>query len=666
MFRKLLIANRGEIACRIIKTARKCNIKTVALYSEIDKNALHVRLADESYLINHSPTIINSYLNCEKIIEIALKTNTDVIHPGYGFLSENVKFATLCYQKGITFIGPPPSVIAAMGNKFKAKCLMKKALIPVILGYQDKQQNLKNFIKQAEKIGFPLLIKASVGGGGKGIRLVTAIEEFVSALQSVKREAKSNFGNDTVFLEKYIKPARHIEIQIFMDQNGNGVYLFDRDCSIQRRHQKIIEEAPAPNLSNSTRKKMGETALKAAKSVNYLGAGTVEFLVDEMENFYFMEMNTRLQVEHPVTEMITQLDLVEWQFKIAHGDTLPLFQEHIKARGHAFEARLYAENPSNNFSPSTGKIIFFSPPKESKNVRIDTGFTQGDTISPYYDSLIAKIIVHSKDRTAALQQLKKSLENTFIVGVDTNISFLNRICGNADFKSANSRTILVEEMPLQIKEELPDEILFFATLAELQYQKKQGELLSTQSEDRFSPWFIRDSWNLSNQFAQTLCFWNEEKIIKIKIIPSTNGWSFLLKNKKIFISQFKKTNHFFKFIYNNQCYTAMIINDLNNWQIFYKGSHFTLARYNPRANFLDFTDSKTIENDNQIIAPMPGIVVEIFVKLNQKVKKGDCLLVLETMKIENMIIAPRDGTIKSIFYNSGDLVNEDAELLRFF
>ena len=666
MFHKLLIANRGEIACRIIKTAKKLNIKTIALYSIIDKNALHVRLADESYLIDRSLTM-RSYLNCEKIIEIALKTNTDAIHPGYGFLSENAKFATLCYQKGITFIGPSPDAITAMGDKCKAKRLMKKACIPVIVGYQNNQQDLKTLTEQAEKIGFPLLIKASVGGGGKGVRLVTATDEFKSALQSAKHEAKSNFGDDTVFLEKYIEPpTRHIEIQIFVDRNRNGIYLFDRDCSIQRRHQKLIEEAPAPNLSALTRKKMGETALKAAKAVNYLGTGTVEFLVDKMENFYFMEMNTRLQVEHPVTEMITQLDLVEWQLKIAYGEILPLSQEHIKAKGHAFEARLYAENPSNNFSPSTGKIIFFSLPKENKNVRIDTGITQGDTISFYYDSLIAKIIVHSKNRTTALQWLKKSLENTFIVGVDTNTSFLHQICENSDFKKANSHTILVEKIPLYIKKKLPDEILFFATLAELQYQKKQGEMLSIQSEDRFSPWFIRDSWRLSNQFVRTLYFWNSEGMFEIKIIQSTNGYNFLIKNKEIFIPQFKQTDYFFEFIYNNQNYKAAIINDLDNWQIFHKGNRFTLARHNPKANFSDFANNKTIENERQFIAPMPSIVVEVFVKPNQKVKKGDRLLILEAMKIENTITAPKDGVVKSVFYNSGDLVSEAAELLRFF
>ncbi|AZV75880.1 acetyl/propionyl/methylcrotonyl-CoA carboxylase subunit alpha [Coxiella burnetii] len=661
MFRKLLIANRDEIACRIIKTAKKWNIRTIALYSTIDKNALHVRLADESYLIGPPPAA-KSYLNREKIINIAMQTNADAIHPGYGFLAEDEKFAALCHQKGLTFIGPPPAAIAAMGDKREAKRLMEKASVPVVPGYQGKQQDLKTLTEQAKKIGFPLLIKASAGGGGKGMRLVTIANELEHALQSAKREAKSSFDDDSVFLEKYINPARHIEVQIFIDQKGNGVYLFDRDCSIQRRHQKIIEEAPAPNLSDLTRQKMGETAVKAAKAVNYVGAGTVEFLVDKMENFYFMEMNTRLQVEHPVTEMITGLDLVEWQLKIAQGEMLPLSQKQIKAKGHAFEARLYAENPANNFSPSTGKIIFFSSPKENRNVRLDTGVVQGDTISPYYDPLMAKLIVHDENRSTALQRLQNSLENTFIVGVNTNISFLHQICTNPDFKKANIYTTLIEEIPLNNLEKIiPNEILFFAALAELQQQKKQAKEFATQSDDLFSPWFARDGWRLSSCPTQILRFWDTEKTFDIKITPSPEGYNLLLKNKEISLSQFQQTDHLVEFTYNNQNYKAAVINDADNWHIFYKGNHFTIVRYNPKTHS---TDSSTIEN--QFIASMPGTVIEIFVTAEQNVKKGDRLLILEAMKMEHTVTAPKDGVVKSVFCRPGDLVSEGTELLSFF
>lgn len=355
MFDTLLIANRGEIACRIIKTAKKCNIKTVSIYSLIDKNALHVKLADEAYPIDQVLTATESYLNREKIIKAALQANADAIHPGYGFLAEDSEFAALCEKNRIIFIGPPISAITAISDKCKAKRLMEKIGVPIVPGYQGTKQDFKTLANEAKQIGFPLLIKAAAGGGGKGMRLVTAMSKLGDVLQSAKREAKSAFNNDTVFLEKYIKPARHIEVQIFFDKKGSGIYLFDRDCSIQRNHQKIIEEAVAPNLKLTTKKKMGETAVKIATAVKYVGAGTIEFLVDRYENFFFLEMNTRLQVEHPVTEMITGLDLVEWQFKVAANEPLPLSQEKIKIEGHSFEARLYAENPYKNFPLLQGK-----------------------------------------------------------------------------------------------------------------------------------------------------------------------------------------------------------------------------------------------------------------------------------------------------------------------
>lgn len=658
MFHTLLIANRGEIACRIIKTAKKCNIKTVAIYSSVDENALHVKLANEAYSIGPTPAT-ESYLNREKIIEVALQANADAIHPGYGFLAEDSKFATLCEKNRIIFIGPPVSAITAMGDKCEAKRLMEKIGVPIVPGYQGTKQDLKTLTNEAKQMGFPLLIKTAAGGGGKGMRLVTDVNELESALQSAKHEAKSAFDDDTIFLEKYIKPARHVEVQIFVDQQGNGIYLFDRDCSIQRRHQKIIEEAVAPNLKPTTHKKIGEIAVKAATAVNYIGAGTVEFLVDRSESFYFMEMNTRLQVEHPVTEMITGLDLVEWQFKVAAGEPLPLSQEKIKIEGHAFEARLYAENPYNNFSPSTGKITYFLPPPETENVRFDSGFTKDDTITPYYDSLIAKLIVHGKDRKAALQLLQESLARTCIIGVNTNISFLYQICENTSFKMAALHTTFLEDnVWTEAGKKLPDEILFFACFAELQQQQIQAQQLAAQSEDPHSPWFIRDHWRLSEQSKQKLHVWYRDNPFEMEITQNAGGYLIIIQNRSFLVTHWQQKNHQFTIYYENQLLEATIIYQPDALHIFYGAKHFIIVQHDPK---ISINHETSVEG--QFIAPMPGKVIEIFVKLNQKVKKGDRLLILEAMKMEHTIRAPIDGVVQSIFYQIGSLVEEGSELL---
>ncbi|WP_304985172.1 acetyl/propionyl/methylcrotonyl-CoA carboxylase subunit alpha [Coxiella-like endosymbiont] len=654
MFRKLLIANRGEIACRIIKTAKKYGIKTVAVYSSIDKEAHHVKLADESFLIGPPPPA-KSYLNGEKIINVALEAKVQAIHPGYGFLSENAKFASLCQQKEIIFIGPPLQAISVMGDKREAKKLMEKAGVPVVPGYQGAFQDLNILQEQAITIGFPLLIKAAAGGGGKGMRLVTNSNDLENALRSAQREAKSSFDDDTVFLEKYIKPARHVEVQIFLDQQGDGIYLFDRDCSIQRRYQKIIEEAIAPNLKETTRQKMGETAIKAAKTVNYEGAGTVEFLVDQSENFYFMEMNTRLQVEHPVTEMITGLDLVEWQFRIASGESLPCSQEQIKVTGHAFEARIYAENRENNFAPSMGKITYFNLPPEEKRIRFDTGVTQNDIITPYYDPLIAKLIVHEKDRATALQLLQNTLEKIFIIGIDTNISFLHQICGTQAFKEAKIHTTLVEVEISRIlkKELLPDEVLLITCFAELQQQKTAIEKLAFQSVDPYSPWFIHDNWRLFSPPEKILQFWYKEDSFEIK------ADELILLERSFLITGQKQNNYQFKIIYNNQVLEAAAILCEEDWHIFYKASHFVLSKQNPKASMTNEAIA-----DNQFIAPIPGTVIEIFVEPNQSVKKGDRLLILEAMKMEHTLTATKDGVIQALLCKTGDLVDEGAQLLK--
>ncbi|KAJ3113048.1 hypothetical protein HK098_007834 [Nowakowskiella sp. JEL0407] len=440
LFTKILIANRGEIACRIIKTCKKLGIKTVAIYSDEDKNSLHVNLAEEAYRVGPAPSA-ESYLQMSKIIEIAKFTGAQGIHPGYGFLSENAEFAELVSNSGIAFIGPPASAIVSMGSKSESKIIMTAAGVNVVPGYHGEDQSIQKLEAEAEKIGYPVLIKAIKGGGGKGMRIVEKPEDFAMMLESSKREAIKSFGDDQVLVEKYLVKPRHVEVQVFADKTGNAVYLFERDCSVQRRHQKVIEEAPAPNLPKHVREKLGKQAVAAAKAVNYVGAGTVEFILDTTTNeFYFMEMNTRLQVEHPVTELITNTDLVQWQLEVAAGNPLPMMQSELIVDGHAFEARIYAENPQNNFLPDTGVLKYLNTPAASPSVRIETGIRQGDAVSVYYDPMIAKLVVHGRDRASALALLRRKLEEFQVVGLRTNIEFLKRLAGHDAFARGEVET----------------------------------------------------------------------------------------------------------------------------------------------------------------------------------------------------------------------------------
>ncbi|MEL7289419.1 MAG: acetyl-CoA carboxylase biotin carboxylase subunit, partial [Pseudomonadota bacterium] len=444
MINKLLIANRGEIACRVIKTANAQGIKTIAVYSDADKNALHVQMADEAVYLGPSPSK-ESYLRGELIIEKAKELGVDAIHPGYGFLSENAEFANLCAKNNIIFVGPPASAIEAMGSKSAAKHIMEKAGVPLVPGYHGDDQSEAVLKGAADEMGYPVLLKAAAGGGGKGMRQVWSEKEFSQALNAAKRESMASFGDDHMLVEKYLTRPRHVEIQVFCDTHGNGVYLFERDCSVQRRHQKIIEEAPAPNMSQSVREKMGEAAILAAKAINYVGAGTVEFLLDEDDSFYFMEMNTRLQVEHPVTEMITREDLVHWQLTIAEGKPLPKQQNELTLTGHAFEARIYAEDPNNEFLPSTGTLRLLRTPKENDVVRVDTGVVEGDEVSVFYDPMIAKLVVWGENREIALKRLISALGDYYIDGVSTNIDFLKRVATHPAFVAAELTTTFVEK-----------------------------------------------------------------------------------------------------------------------------------------------------------------------------------------------------------------------------
>ncbi|KAG8681596.1 hypothetical protein FRC09_017367, partial [Ceratobasidium sp. 395] len=442
LFDKILIANRGEIACRVIRTARKLGIKTVAVYSEVDRDALH---ADEAYCIGPAPSA-ESYLRMDKIIEVAKRSGAQAIHPGYGFLSENAIFAQQLADAGLTFIGPPASAIVAMASKSESKDIMTRAGVPCVPGYHGSDQSPTKLLQESKSIGFPVLIKAVLGGGGKGMKIVYAADEFEDALASAQREATKSFGDSRVLVEKYIERPRHVEVQVFGDMKGEVVYLWERDCSVQRRHQKIIEEAPAPGLSEEIRRDLGEKAVAAAKAVGYVGAGTVEFIFDnDTQQFYFMEMNTRLQVEHPITEMITQQDLVQWQLEVASGNPLPLKQDEIPRIGHSFEARIYAENPRNNFMPDVGPLLHLTTPAPSESVRLENGFEAGSQIEVFYDPLIAKLVVHGRDRTEALRVLRKALEEYHVVGLSTNVEFLHTLASNKAFIEGEVETGFIKK-----------------------------------------------------------------------------------------------------------------------------------------------------------------------------------------------------------------------------
>jgi len=497
VFKKILIANRGEIACRVIRTARRMGVKTVAVYSNADRNALHVSMADEAVHVGAAPPR-ESYLVGERIIEACVKTGAEAVHPGYGFLSENAGFSRMCKANGIVFIGPPEAAIKSMGSKSAAKTIMSDAGVAVVPGYHGNDQSDAKIRNAADEMGYPVLLKAVAGGGGKGMRLVRSAGEFSEACGAARREAASSFGNDDLLVEKYLTRPRHVEFQVFCDQHGNAVYLFERDCSVQRRHQKVIEEAPAPGMSPDLRQQMGQAAVQAARAIDYEGAGTVEFLLDQDGSFYFMEMNTRLQVEHPVTEMITGQDLVEWQLRIASGETLPLQQDELTISGHAFEARIYAEDPDRDFLPATGILTYLQAPKENRHVRVDTGVLQGDEVSVYYDPMIAKLIVWDENRERALVRLARALSEYRVSGVCTNISFLYNLATSKPFVEGNVDTGFIENhRDLLFHDSETDRVqdLPLASLY-LLLRMEQSSRSRASSNDPWSPWNASDAWRL--------------------------------------------------------------------------------------------------------------------------------------------------------------------------
>ena len=657
MFRKILIANRGEIACRVIAAARAMGIRTVAVYSDADRDARHVALADEARRIG-PPEARASYLNMEAILAAARATGAEAIHPGYGFLSENEDFAAACAKAGIVFIGPSPEAIAAMGDKSAAKRLMEKAGVPLVPGYHGENQDPAFLRKEADKIGYPVLIKASAGGGGKGMRIVVGAEGFAAALESAKREAKSAFGDERVLVEKYLDRPRHIEVQVFGDAQGNVVYLFERDCSVQRRHQKVLEEAPAPGMSAARRKQMGEAAVAAAKSIKYTGAGTVEFIAGQDGTFFFMEMNTRLQVEHPVTEMITGLDLVQWQLLVAAGAPLPLKQAELAMHGHAIEARLYAENPGKGFLPSTGTLRHLRLPIEP--VRVDSGVRQGDTITPHYDPMIAKVIVWGESREVALGRMRTALAGCEIIGVSTNVEFLARTVASKAFSSADLDTGLIERSKAELfpaDAGASDEDLAAAALAELLAEQAQAAAAARASGDPHSPWNIVDGWRLNLGSHHELAFTLREKVYQLQIHFTQDGYRLSVDGRDYALAG-REDSGSLHVTLGDASFRVRAVRDGADWHLFRDGRHRVLALQSAQ------TAPEPDAAIGTLAAPMPGKVLQVLVAVGAKVAKGAPLVVLEAMKMEHTIAAPHDGQVAEIHFKAGEQVNEGAELLR--
>jgi 3-methylcrotonyl-CoA carboxylase alpha subunit len=667
---KILIANRGEIACRIMRTAKKLGIATVAVFSEADRNADHVALADEAFLIGPPPAR-ESYLNSAKIIEAARRADADAIHPGYGFLSENAEFAEACARAGLAFIGPPARAIRAMGDKARAKALMEKAGVPLLPGYHGDDQTPQRLIEEASRIGYPVLIKPSAGGGGKGMKVAASRQEFESALDSAKREALGAFGDEKILLETFLHEPRHVEVQIFADQAGHVVHLFDRDCSIQRRHQKIIEEAPAPGLSDALRAAMREAAILAAREIAYVGAGTIEFLVPaSSDRFYFLEMNTRLQVEHPVTERITGLDLVEWQIRVAEGFCLPLSQEDIKGSGHAIEARLYAEDPRRDFLPQTGVLRRLEFPAEGAHLRVDAGAKTGDTISPFYDPLIAKIIAFAKDRPAAIATLHHVLGLIRIGGVRTNLGFLRAVITHDAFKSASLDTNFIERH----RDELippftgaSNEVLALAIIGLLCARRIAARTRAEQSGDPTSPWNAQDSFRLNHAGEETITLREltpdgpEDRNVLVTFLP--NGWRLALPGDVPIMHAFGTLER-----------DGSLIADLDDHRVrahvLDRGTEVSLLAPDGSEHRFARSDRSTAQAslariDGQLTAPMPGRVAALLVEPGAKVEAGQPVLVIEAMKMEHLLRAPSAGIVETFTFALGDQVEEGARLVTF-
>jgi 3-methylcrotonyl-CoA carboxylase alpha subunit len=658
MFKKILIANRSEIACRVAATARRMAIRTVAVYSDADAQAKHVAACDEAVHIGGSAPR-DSYLRWDRIIEAAQATGAQAIHPGYGFLSENEEFARACTEAGLVFIGPPASAIQAMGLKAQSKQLMERAGVPLVPGYHGSDQDAALLEREAARIGYPVLIKASAGGGGKGMRVVEEPSGFQAALASCRREAASSFGDDAVLVEKYVQRPRHVEIQVFGDTHGNYLWLFERDCSVQRRHQKVLEEAPAPGLDDAMRRRMGEAAVAAARAVNYVGAGTVEFIVEQRKEgmeFFFMEMNTRLQVEHPVTEAITGLDLVEWQLRVADGEPLPLRQEELRRNGHAIEARICAENPEQNFLPATGTLRIYRKPMASSfaraPVRIDDGVREGDTITPFYDPMIAKLIVHGATREEALGRLDEALSQLHIVGVANNVQFLRQVVRSRSFAHGDLDTALItrEQDHLFGQEPIGLPLAGAAAIAQALADER-----AMQGADPFSR---RDGWNSHGVRVRPFEFEFHGERAKAELTYLHDGALALAIGNVAGALSFSQTGEGLVVDHAGQRLAARVYADGETDHVFAAAGATQIVNIDLLAHA-----GETHDEGGRLTAPMPGKVLHFNVKPGDSVHAGQVLAVMEAMKMEHAIAAPADGVVAELLYAPGDQVPEGAELL---
>ena len=662
MFKKILIANRGEIACRVAATARRMGIQTVAIYSDADAHAKHVQACDEAVHVGGSAPK-DSYLGWERILQAAQDTGAQAVHPGYGFLSENEDFAKACAAAGLVFIGPPASAILAMGLKAESKRLMEAASVPLVPGYHGADQDPALLQREADRIGYPALIKASAGGGGKGMRVVEKSEDFAAALASCQREAINSFGSDAVLIEKYVQRPRHIEIQVFGDTHGNCVYLFERDCSVQRRHQKVLEEAPAPGMTEALRAQMGAAAVAAAKAVNYVGAGTVEFIVEqtaydqpESMKFFFMEMNTRLQVEHPVTEAITGLDLVEWQLRVANGEPLPLRQDQLRIQGHAIEARICAENPDKQFLPATGTLqVYRKPPASSferSSVRIDDGVREGDTISPFYDSMVAKLIVHGDTREQALARLDAALTQTHIVGLNTNVQFLRLVVRSPSFAQAQLDTALIQREADVLFDQ--DPVGLSAAVA----AAVAHACVAEQAQAGSDPFSQRDGWQSHGTTRRRWQLLRGEQAVSAVLTHGRDGLRLQIDDGPDRPLRWQADGAGLWVEHAERLHSTV------DWQgevahVFTPRGATRVSVLNPLAHA-----GETAAAGGRLTAPMPGKVVSFAVKAGDRVKAGQALAVMEAMKMEHTLNAPHDGVVAELLFAPGDQVNDGDALLK--
>jgi len=667
---KVLIANRGEIACRVMRTARKLGVQSVAVYSDADRHSMHVAMADEAYNIG-PPAASESYLRGDKILEVARKSGAQAIHPGYGFLSENVEFAQKCEEEGIIFVGPPASAIRDMGIKSTSKYIMSAAGVPIIEGYHGEDQSVDTLKKEALKIGYPIMIKAVRGGGGKGMRVCMTESDFDTQLESAKTEAMKAFGDQVMLLEKFVENPRHVEVQVFGDRHGNHVYLFERDCSVQRRHQKVIEEAPAPGLSEEVRRSIGEAAVRAAKAVDYVGAGTVEFIMDKNFKFFFMEMNTRLQVEHPVTEMITGTDLVEWQLRVAAGEQIPLKQEEIKIKGHAFEARIYAEDPNNDFMPGAGPLLHLSTPAPDGDLRIETGVRQGDEVSVHYDPMIAKLVVWSDDRQSALKRTQAALRDYHVVGLSTNIQFLMALAGHPSFQSADVDT---EFIPRHHDSLFPTRILSSPSLAHaalamtLAHRERTSEAMM-ENKDCFSPFGLNFGVRVNGTPAHSIVLKDGESEHKLSLTDAGEGtWSVSVNDgPAMTVSDISVTEDDddsdkvkVRCCVDGVVSSSTVLLQGDAVHVFTVDGIHSLEV--PVPAYQKAVAAAGSINDP--VAPMPGVIEKVVAEPGSAVAKGDPLIVMIAMKMEYVIRASRDGVVEKVNFKQGDTVAKGTVLVK--